>query len=218
MSSKKKVRAGKTAAKPAVKRIATQKPVALPARRDGNPKTDKSVSSQSGATAAPRPMHPPDQLAVFEAAVKLFHARRFRAAREQFRGAIDGLDRAIAHNAELHIRMCDRRLEEPAMILKTPEEHYNYAITLINSRELGTARQHLQKALDQEPYADHVYYALALCCGLSGDRQGAYENLKRAIDIEPRNRIRARQDADFIPISKQPPLDRLLFPEKKPLT
>jgi len=134
--------------------------------------------------------------------------------REKFCVAINGLDRGIAHKAELHIRMCDRRLEEPVMILQTPEERYNYAITLINLREFGTARQHLQKALEQEPNADHVYYALALCYGLSGDRQSAYENLKRAIDIEPRNRIRARQDADFTPISKQPPLDRLLFPEK----
>ena len=215
MSSKKKIRAGKPAAKPAVKPIAKQKPVAFHARRDGKTTAGKSVSSQSRPTAGPRPIRPPDQLAAFEAAVKLFHARKFRAAREQFRGAINGLDRAIAHNAELHIRMCDRRLEDAVMILKTPEEHYNYAITLINLRDLGTARQHLQKALEQEPNADHVYYALALCCGLSGDRQGAYENLKRAIDIEPRNRISARQDADFTSISKQPPLDPLLFPEKK---
>jgi tetratricopeptide (TPR) repeat protein len=215
MSSKKKIRAGKPATKPAVKRIARQKPVALHARRDGTTTAGKSVSSQSGPTAAPRPIRPPEQLVAFEAAVKLFHARKFRAAREQFRGATNGLDRAIAYNAQLHIRMCDRRLEEAVMILKTPEEHYNYAITLINLRELGTARQHLQKALQQEPNADHVYYALALCCGLSGDRQGAYENLRRAIDIEPRNRISARQDADFTSISKQPPLDQLLFPEKK---
>jgi tetratricopeptide (TPR) repeat protein len=98
--------------------------------------------------------------------------------------------------------------------LKTGKEHYNYASTRINARELGTARQHLQKALKQEPNVDHVYYALALCCVLSGDLQGAYENLKRAIDIHPRNRITARQDADFTGISGQCPLNRLLFLEK----
>ena len=128
---------------------------------------------------------------------------------------INGPDRGLAHNAEVHIRMCDRRLEKPVLSLKTADEHYNYAITLINLRELGTARQHLQTALKQEPYADHVYYALALCCGLAGDQQGAYENLKRAIDLEPLNRMRAKQDVDFASISKQPPLDDLLFTEKK---
>jgi tetratricopeptide (TPR) repeat protein len=216
MSLKKKMSAGKTATKPAVKRIARQKPVVvLKVGREAKKSAGQSVSSKSAAAAAPRPIHPPNQLAAFEAAVKLFHARKFRQAREQFRGAINGLDRAIADKAELHIRMCDRRLETQAVILKTPEEHYNYAIMLINSRELGTARQHLQKALAQEPDADHVYYALAVCCGLSGDRQGAYENLKRAINIEPKNRVRARQDADFTAISQQPPLDGLLFPERK---
>ena len=149
--------------------------------------------------------------------MKLFHARKFREARERFRAATKGGDRGIAHRAELHARMCERRLEEQSVVLQTPEEHYNYAITLINSRELDPARRHLEKALEKEPDADHVYYALALCCGLVGDLQGAYDNLKRAIEIQPRNRIAARQDADFAAFSSQPPLDRLLFPEKKSL-
>ena len=174
----------------------------------------KSISSQSTAMTTPRPIQP-DQLASFEAGVKLLHVRQFRAAREQFRDARNGPDRAIADKAEARIRMCDQRLEAPVIVLKTPEEHYNYAITLINSRELGTARQHLQTALEQEPNADHIYYALALCCGLSGDPQGAYENLRRAIEIEPLNRMRAKQDPDLASISQQPPLDRLLFPGKK---
>jgi tetratricopeptide (TPR) repeat protein len=214
MSSKKKIHASKTAAKHAVKRTATQKPVAPHAGRDRKTAAGKSVSSEFRATPAPQPM-PPDQLAAFETALKLFHAGKFRAARERFRSAINGPDRGLAHNAEVHIRMCDRRLEEPVLSLKTADEHYNYAITLINLRELGTARQHLQTALKQEPHADHVYYALALCCGLSGDQQGAYENLRCAIDLEPLNRMRAKQDEDFASISNQPPLDRLLFPEKK---
>src|SRR5215467_8368979 len=154
MSSKKKVLARKTAAKSAAKRTATKKSAALHDRRDRKRTAGMSASSQPSATAAPRPIHPPDHLAAFEAAIKLFRARKFREARERFRGAINGLDRAIAHNAELHIRMCDRRLEEPVMSLKTSEEQYNYAITLINLRELGTARQHLHKALEQEPNAD----------------------------------------------------------------
>jgi predicted Zn-dependent protease len=214
ISSRKRTRANKTAAKPAVKRTTTPKPVAFHARQDRITAASKSVSSQSTAITTARPI-PPDQLASFEAGVKLLHTRQFRAAREQFRSARHGPNRAIADKAEAHIRMCDRRLEAPVMVLKTAEEHYNYAITLINSRKLGTAWQHLQTALEQEPNADHIYYALALCCGLSGDPQGAYENLRRAIEIEPLNRMRAKQDADFDSISKQPPLDRLLFREKK---
>src|SRR5262249_6540742 len=123
-------------------------------------------------------------------------------------------NREMAHNAELHIRMCDRRLETPAVEFRTAEDHYNYAVALINVRNLVEAQQHLETALGLEPQADHVYYALALCKGLAGDLDGAYESLKRAIELEPHNRIAARQDADFASFSDQPQIQRLLFPDK----
>lgn len=154
------------------------------------------------------------QLKLFEQAVRLFHARNFREARELFEKAQNGPNREMAHNAELHIRMCDRRLERPAVDLKTAEDHYNYGVAMINTRNLAEAHQHLENALRMEPEADHVLYALALCKGLAGDVDGAHEQLKRAIELEPRNRIAARQDADFALFSDQPQMQQLLFPEK----
>jgi len=154
------------------------------------------------------------QLKAFEQAVKLFHSRKFSDARELFLKASGGPNREMAHNADLHVRMCDRRLEKPIVELKTAEEHYNYAVAMINTRNLTDAQQHLDAALKIEPQADHVYYALALCKGLGGDIEGATENLKRAIELEPRNRIAARQDADFATFSAQGPIQQLLFPDK----
>jgi hypothetical protein len=52
---------------------------------------------------------------------------------------------------------------------------------------------------------------MALCCGLAGDGDGAYENLKRAIDLEPRNRILARQDPEFLALFSQVPALRTLL-------
>jgi hypothetical protein len=60
-----------------------------------------------------------------------------------------------------------------------------------------------------------VLYALAACQGLAGDLPGAYENLKRAIDLQPRNRLAARQDPDFAALADQPAFARLLYPDKK---
>ncbi len=154
------------------------------------------------------------QLKSFEQAVRLFHAQKFAEARELFVTASGGPNREMAHNAELHVRMCDRRLEKPSVELKTAEEHYNYGVAMINVRNLTEALQHLEAALKLEPQADHVYYALALSKGLAGDLDGAHENLKRAIELEPRNRIAARQDADFALFADQPQIQQLLFPEK----
>jgi Flp pilus assembly protein TadD len=65
------------------------------------------------------------------------------------------------------------------------------------------------------PAADHIHYALALAQALDGDLSSAHQNLKRAIELEPRNRLIARQDADFAPLANQPPFDSLIYPEKK---
>jgi tetratricopeptide (TPR) repeat protein len=154
------------------------------------------------------------QLKSFEQAVHLFHARKYAEARELFVPAAGGPNREMAHNAELHVRMCDRRLQKPVVELKTAEDHYNYGVAMINVRNLAEASHHLEAAIKLEPQADHIYFALALCKGLAGDLDGAHEHLKRAIDLEPRNRIAARQDADFALFADQPQIQQLLFPDK----
>lgn len=155
------------------------------------------------------------QLSSFEAGMRFFHARKFKEAREQFVDAATGPERDVAQRARLHTSMCDHRLQQATVSLGSAEEYYNYGIALINARNVVEARIHLEKALQIEPGADHIHYALALAQALSGDVTNAYDNLRRAIELEPRNRILARQDADFGPLAHQPPFDALLYPEKK---
>jgi tetratricopeptide (TPR) repeat protein len=155
------------------------------------------------------------QLASFEAAMKLFHARNLVEARVLFVKAAEGPERDVANRARLHIAMCDRRLVQAAPALHSAEDYYNYGVALINTRNVAEARSHLEKALEIAPGADHIHYALALAQALGGDMSRAHDNLKRAIELEPRNRILARQDVDFAPLANQPPFDLLLYPEKK---
>ena len=183
-----------------------------PARR--RPSASGHDAGPAAAAAEARAAAQQAQLKTFEQAVRLFHNRKFSDARELFVKTITGPNREMAHNAELHIRMCDRRLEKAVVDLKTAEEHYNYGIAMINARNMGEAQQHLEAGLRLEPQADHILYALALCKCLVGDMEGAHENLKRAIDLEPRNRISARQDADFAAFTNHPQMQQLLYPDK----
>jgi len=121
----------------------------------------------------------------------------------------------MAQRAQLHAAMCDRRLEQAAPVLRTAEEHYNYGVALINARDVGGAREHLEAALRLAPGSDHIHYALGVAQALAGDLTGAHENMRRAIELEPRNRIIARHDADLAALSGLPPFDALLYPEKK---
>jgi tetratricopeptide (TPR) repeat protein len=163
---------------------------------------------------------PETQLQVFERAVKYFRAQQFREARDLFQKATDGGLREVAHNARTHINMCNRRLERPEVQLKSIEDFYNVGVERLNARDFEGARRNFQQALDltrkDGDTADHVYYAMAACQAMSGDSRGAYENLKRAIEIEPRNRINARQDPDFSGAGIQLQLQSLLHPEKSP--
>ncbi len=167
-----------------------------------------------GAAAAPL-HHGPSQLGNFEAAMKLFHAGRFNEARDRFQQAVTGPERDVANRARMHIAMCDRRLQQTTVSLRSAEDYYNYGVALINSRNVAEACTHLEKALEIAPASDHIHYALALAQALGGHFAQAHDNLKRAIELEPRNRLIARQDADFAPLANQPPFDALIYPEKK---
>jgi len=178
-----------------------------------SPEPDRAGAKDGVVAVAP--LTAARQLGCFEGAMKLFHARKLQEARGQFQIAAEGPERDVAQRARLHISMCDRRLEQATVALKSAEDYYNYGVALINSRNIIEARTHLEKALSMAPGTDHIHYALALAQALAGDAANAYENLKRAIELEPRNRIMARQDADFAPLANQAPFDVLLFPEKK---
>jgi tetratricopeptide (TPR) repeat protein len=175
-----------------------------------------AVTSRSSAAAAqPQVFDSQKQLGAFEAAMKLFHTRSMQEARDLFVQAAKGPERDVANRARLHISMCDRRLQQTPVALGSADEYYNYGVAVLNTRNAGEARAHLEKALQMSPGADHILYALALAQAMGGEFGPAYENLKRAIELEPRNRIMARQDADFAHLANQPPFDSLLYPEKK---
>jgi tetratricopeptide (TPR) repeat protein len=183
-------------------------------RRMTKPQPSASVK-EPGQAAAMQPSNGKTQLGSFEAGMKLFHTRNLKQAREHFERAADGPQLDIAQRSRLHIAMCDRRLEEASVSLRSAEDYYTYGIALLNSRKIPEARVHLEQALRLAPDADHIHYAMAAAQVLHGDLAGAHEHLKRAIEIEPRNRLHARQDADFAHLSRQSPFDSLLYPEKK---
>lgn len=154
------------------------------------------------------------QYAAFERGIQLLHQKRYGEAKDMFEKARLGPVLEVTSRATSHVHICERRLAEPPEP-KSAEEHYNYAVALINLRKLEQARRHLEIALHADPRADHVHYAMGICLGLSGDTHGAYDSLKRAIELQPRNRMVARQDSDLDGICNQPQFNRLLYPDRQ---
>jgi tetratricopeptide (TPR) repeat protein len=215
MSDKKKISAAKTDGpmnNPSSFRN-PKEPVAarLPVGKEGV----RASVSRDGVSAAPERTRPEKQLADFEAASKLFHARKFREARELFLAAAAGPERDVAHRAGLHAAMCNQRLEQREVRCQTAEEHYNYGIALLNTRQSREAASYLERGLQMAPDSDHIHYALAVAHTLLGDAHRAHEHLRRSIELEPKNRLMARQDPDLGSVVTQPQFQALLYPEKK---
>ncbi len=153
------------------------------------------------------------QLKIWEQAMRLFTARRFSEARASFRDAAAGPDIRIADKARSYLQICERKTAAPDLQFRTAEDHFNYGVERMNARDIEKARLHLAQALGIQPDGDYILYALALCHGLAGDGNAACENLKRAITLEPRNRILARQDPEFLALAGQFPALRALLSE-----
>jgi tetratricopeptide (TPR) repeat protein len=151
------------------------------------------------------------QMKSWEDGVRQFSLKKFSAAHVHFREAASGPAAHIADKARSYAQICERRTSAPALELKTAEDHFTYGVERLNARDIGTARKHLDRALALHPNAEHILFTLALCCGLAGDGDGACENLRRAIAIEPRNKVLARQDSDFLALAQQIPDLRALL-------
>ncbi len=196
-----------------VKTRPVQRPKAGKAK--AKPPAKPAPKKKRPATPPPPPPSPAAILAdkmqqLYEEAIRLFYSQKYDRADALFRKIMQGPNRTLAHHAQVHSKICAARLRQPVVHLRTGEDHYNYAVTMMNARKLDEATEHLETALRLTPQADHIHYAMAATQALRGNPEGAYQRLKAAIELEPANRLRARADADFLGILGYPPMVALL--------
>ncbi|MGH9722479.1 MAG: TPR end-of-group domain-containing protein [Bryobacteraceae bacterium] len=178
-------------------------PVEAPVRHNGK---------QTAAGPPPAPAENRAQYKAFERAMQYFHKHQFKEAKEWFGRAKDGPVREVTAKADQHVKMCERRLEGPGPAPRSAEENYTYGIAMLNAHNLPAARKHLEAALKLSPNSGHIHYAMAACLATSGDAETACQSLKRAIELDARSRMAARQDADFHAIARHPAFQRLVNP------
>jgi len=151
----------------------------------------------------------------FEEAMRLFHARDFAGALALFEKSAEGPNREMAHASRLHARMCSQRLGKLIPELRSAEDVYHYVTGLISQRKLGEAERQLRQAMDGSQDKDFLHYAMSLVRGLQGDLNSAAKHMEQAIRLDPKNRMIARTDQDFLEFGRHSPLRELVFGEKK---
>lgn len=149
----------------------------------------------------------------YEAGLKAMQEHKFERAKGFLQKVVSGESRELADRAAVHLNSCNQQLARTATSFKTPEEHYDYAVSLMNSGEYDGARTHLDKILKQHPKADYAVYGLAVLSCMTGKVEDALRYLSDAIKRNPMNRLQARNDVDFQNLSDDPRFTELLYPE-----
>src|SRR5580700_9979686 len=90
----------------------------------------------------------------YESGLRALQEHKFDKAKGHLQKVLSGPDKSLVDRAQVHMLTCDKHAEKPAMSFKTTEEHYDFAVSLINAGDYVTAREHLDKLLKQNPKAE----------------------------------------------------------------
>ena len=197
-----------------------------PAKSKRSPATakKKKTMKQSGRVVRMTPQAPPKVSLVhdpkyqqvvqaYEAGLRAMQERKFEKAKSLFEKVATGPSKELADRASVHLNICNQNLNRASTSFKSPEEHYDYAVSLANRGDYESAREHLEKLQKQHPRADYVLYGLAALDALEGRGAEAMKHLSEAIRLNPNNRIQARNDSDFQSLFDDPRFTELLYPE-----
>ena len=149
----------------------------------------------------------------YEAAVKAMQEHKFEKAKTLLEKILAGGSRELMDRARVHLNLCNQQLAGTSTSFKSQEEHFDYAVSLINSGQNDQARGHLEKILKQNAKADFAYYGMAVVDCLTGQVESSLKNLNEAIRLNPQNRFQARNDSDFQNMPDDPRFTELLYPE-----
>ena len=149
----------------------------------------------------------------YEDGLRAMQEHKFDKAKGYLQKVIGGPYKELSDRANVHLNTCNQHAERAAAQFKTPEEHYDYAVSLMNVGDYIAAREHLERLAKQVPKADYLAYGVAALDCLTGHVEDSLRHLEEAIKLNPTLRFQARNDADFQNLSEDPRFTELLYPD-----
>jgi tetratricopeptide (TPR) repeat protein len=168
----------------------------------------------AAAHARPAPTAPQQKFVQdYQNALQLIQDGKYDKARVLLDKLLPDAPPEIAERARVYLAVCVRNSRPAELAFKTPEERYDYAVSLLNAGSFEDARDQFEAILADSPRADFAHYGMALLSSMTGQAEEALDHLGRAIEINPAARIQARSDPDFIDMADDPRFTELLYPE-----
>jgi tetratricopeptide (TPR) repeat protein len=152
-------------------------------------------------------------VAQYEAALRLMQEGKYDKAHVAFDKMLAGGAGDLSERVRMYNNACLLQTAKGKNTFVSLEEHYDYAVSLLNDGHYEDAREQFTHILKQNDKADYALYGLAVLASMTGDSQHCLEHLTEAIRQNPRNRIQARSDSDFQDMADDPRFTELLYPE-----
>ncbi len=149
----------------------------------------------------------------YEQALKSMQSQKFDRAKTFFEKVIASGQKELVDRALVHLNICNQQLTRTQKNFKSVDEHYDYAISLMNMGDYVGAREHLEDISRKQPSLDFVWYGLAVLDCLTGRVQESLQHLAQSIRLNPNNRLQARNDSDFKNMADDPRFTELIYPE-----
>lgn len=184
----------------------TQEARSAATSRKKSPSVAAKPASHSSTATAPVFHH-------YQAAVQLVQQGKYEKAIAAFEKVLPSAPPEIVERCRMYIQTCQRQIAQNGLAFATPEERYDYAISQLNAGDFEDAGEQLRIILAEFPDADYALYGLAILDSITGRAQDCLDNLARAIELNPRNRLQARSDNDFQSMVDDPRFTELLYPE-----
>lgn len=188
------------------------------------PQKNKMVNQPKGKTLemkkAAKPKSSPIQdpqfaqaVQNYESGLRFMQERKFDKAKTNFQKIVSSGPKELADRASVHLNACNQQLSRNTVSFKTPEEHYDYVVSLMNVGDYVTAREHLEQMIGKHAKTDYIWYGYAVLECLTGHVEDSLKKLNQAITLNPANRFQARSDTDFNNMADDPRFTELLYPE-----
>ena len=150
----------------------------------------------------------------YEQALKLLQTQKFEKAKALFEKVIESGISELADRAKVNVNICNQQLDQIQNTFHTPEEHYDFAVSLMNLGDFVTAREHFEALSTQRPSSRLSSGTVWLCSNASlGVTTESLQHLAEAIRLNPGNRFQARNDSDFRNMADDPRFTELLYPD-----
>src|ERR1700733_2841467 len=173
----------------------------------------RAVRTLAGTVSAPVDHARAEMIGHYEAALRLMQEGKYEKAHAAFDKMLAAGPGELGDRVRMYINACLLQVAKGKTTFTSHEEHYDYAISLLNDGHYEDAREQFTEILKANEKADYAFYGLAVLASMTGDSHTCLEHLTEAIRENPRNRIQARADSDFQDMADDPRFTELLYPE-----